>query len=88
MKFVTLHVTVEITRTTTFEDYAPDLEWTRLWKKIVDIFDTIDRLEELFSGLDVSYLRQVQQQQLILNLKRYAWSLQNLIIQKYGSENQ
>jgi hypothetical protein len=81
-------VTIEISGRTAFEDYAPDPEWTALWKKIVDIFDTIDHLEELFTGLDVSYLRQVQQQQLILNLKRYAWSLQNLIIQRYGSDQQ
>ena len=68
----------------TTENYSVDSDWAPLWRRIVEIFDTIDKLDLLFSGLDVSYLRQVQQQQLILNLKRYAWSLQNLIIQRYS----
>ncbi|MFX0076748.1 MAG: hypothetical protein ACFE96_14995 [Candidatus Hermodarchaeota archaeon] len=61
-----------------------DEEWERDWKCIVDIFDTIDRLENLFTSLDVSYLREIQQKVLLLNLEKYAWSLQNYIIEKYS----
>ena len=63
-----------------FQDY----EWKNDWKIIVKIFDTIDNLKSLFKQLDVSYLREVQQKIMILNLKKYAWSLQNFIIQKYS----
>jgi hypothetical protein len=63
-----------------------DEEWERDWKNIVEIFDTIDHLEELFKNLDVTYLREIQQKVLLLNLEKYAWSLQNYIIQKYSRE--
>ncbi|MBD3253661.1 MAG: hypothetical protein GF383_01130 [Candidatus Lokiarchaeota archaeon] len=63
-----------------------DKEWARDWNVIVEIFDTIDRLEEQFKKLDVSYLREVQQKILILNLEKYAWSLQNYIIEKYSEK--
>jgi len=63
-----------------------DVQWSQDWKAIVDIFDTIDRLETLFKTLDVSYLREVQQKILILNLQKYAWSLQNYIVEKYSNE--
>jgi len=63
-----------------FQDY----EWKNDWKIIVEIFDTIDNLKSLFKQLDVSYLREVQQKIMILNLKKYAWSLQNFIIEKYS----
>ena len=63
-----------------------DLEWANDWKTIVGIFDTIDRLKSLFEGLDVSYLREVEQKILILNLEKYACSLQNYIIMKYSKE--
>ena len=63
-----------------------DVQWSQDWKAIVDIFDTIDRLEALFKTLDVSYLRDVQQKILILNLKKYAWSLQKYIVEKYSTE--
>ena len=61
-----------------------DEEWERDWKCIVNIFDTIDHLESLFKSLDVSYLRGIQQKVLLLNLEKYAWSLQNYIIDKYA----
>lgn len=62
-----------------------DIEWASDWEKIVSIYDAIDNIEQAFAGLSksVSYLRDLTQQQLLINLKKYAWSLQNLIIQKY-----
>lgn len=61
-----------------------DYEWANDWKVIVEIFDTIDVLKSLFNNLDVTYLREVQQKILILNLEKYACSLQNYIIEKYS----
>ncbi len=61
-----------------------DKDWEKDWKNIVDIFDTIDHLEQLFKNLDVPYLREIQQNVLLLNLEKYAWSLQNYIIEKYS----
>lgn len=61
-----------------------DEEWAKDWKNIVSIFEKIDELEKLFSDLDVSYLREIQQKVLILNLEKYGWSLQNYIIEKYS----
>ena len=61
-----------------------DKEWAKDWKTIVSIFEKIDELEELFADLDVSYLREMQQKILILNLEKYGWSLQNYIIDKYS----
>ncbi len=61
-----------------------DVEWKEDWQTIVDIFDTIDRLKKSFESLDVTYLREVQQKILILNLEKYAWSLQNYIVEKYS----
>ncbi|TFF91931.1 MAG: hypothetical protein EU543_06005 [Promethearchaeota archaeon] len=61
-----------------------DKEWANDWKTIVDIFDLIDKLKSKLQRLDVSYLRELQQEILILNLEKYAWSLQNYIIEKYS----
>ena len=63
-----------------------DFEWASDWKVIVDIFKTIDHMKSLFNELDVSYLREMQQKILILNLEKYACSLQNYIIAKYSKE--
>ena len=63
-----------------FQDY----EWKNDWDVIVGIFETIDNLKALFKNLDVPYLREIQQKMLILNLEKYAWSLQNYIIEKYS----
>lgn len=65
---------------------SQDIEWRNDWQIIVKIFETIDELKSLFKKLDVSYLREVQQKILILNLEKYAWSLQNYIIEKYSRE--
>jgi len=61
-----------------------DYEWAHDWKIIVGIFETIDKLKLMFKKLDVPYLRVLQQKLLILNLEKYAWSLQNYIIEKYS----
>jgi hypothetical protein len=63
-----------------FQDY----EWKNDWDVIVGIFETIDNLKALFKKLDVPYLREIQEKMLILNLEKYAWSLQNYIIEKYS----
>ena len=61
-----------------------DMEWAQDWKRIVDVFRAIDHFKEIFENLDVPYLRKIQQKILILNLEKYAWSLQNYIIEKYS----
>ena len=61
-----------------------DLEWSKDWKVIVEVFDTIEYLKSLFKSLDVSYLREVQQKILILQLEKYVFSLQNYIVEKYS----
>lgn len=61
-----------------------DYEWQNDWECITSIFETIDHLKSLFKKLDVTYLRKIQQKLLILNLEKYAWSLQNYIIEKYS----
>ncbi len=63
-----------------------DEEWAKDWKLIVEIFDTIDHFESLLKKLDVNFLREVHQKVLTLNMKKYAWSLQNYIIEKYSNE--
>jgi hypothetical protein len=64
-----------------------DIEWARDWEIIVEIFETIDKLKSQFDQLDVTYLREIQQNILILNLEKYAFSLQNYIIQKYSRDS-
>lgn len=63
-----------------------DNEWARDWSTIVEIYEKIDEIKKCFKRLDVPYLREVQQKILLLNLKKYAWTLQNYIIEKYSSE--
>ena len=63
-----------------------DFEWAHDWDIIVKIFDTIDNLKSQFEQLDVTYLREIQQNILILNLEKYVFSLQNFIIQKYSRD--
>ena len=63
-----------------------DDEWASDWQVIVSIFATIDKLEKQFKQLDVNYLREIQQKILILNLQKYAYSLQEYIIEKYSRE--
>jgi len=61
-----------------------DYEWANDWNIIVKLFDTVNRLKELFNSLDVTYLREVEQRILSLNLEKYVCSLQNYIIEKYS----
>jgi hypothetical protein len=61
-----------------------DYEWAHDWNTIVELFDMIRRLKELFNRLDVTYLREVEQRILGLNLEKYVCSLQNYIIEKYS----
>ena len=66
------------------EQFECQDEWSKDWKVIVEIFDTVEYLKSMFKCLDVSYLREVQQKILILQLEKYAFSLQNYIIEKYS----
>ena len=77
-----MNVTIKLHKMEQIEIH--DKEWEEDWKIIVDIFNTIDNLEQLFKNLDVPYLREIQQRVLLLNLEKYAWSLQNYIIEKYS----
>jgi hypothetical protein len=61
-----------------------DYEWANDWNTIVELFDMMSRLKELFNRLDVNYLREVEQRILSLNLEKYVCSLQNYIIEKYS----
>jgi hypothetical protein len=61
-----------------------DEEWAHDWKIINKIFENIENLKDLFEQLDVSYLREMEQKLLLLNLEKYTWSLQNYIIEKYS----
>lgn len=63
-----------------------DTEWARDWNTIVEVYNKIDELKKLFKSLDVSYLREIQQKVLILNLEKYAWTLQNYIVEKYSKQ--
>lgn len=65
-------------------DDVQDYEWANDWNTIVESFDMVNRLKELFNRLDVTYLRDVEQRILTLNLEKYACSLQNFIIEKYS----
>ena len=65
------------------EDFQ-DYKWADDWNTIVELFNMINRLKELFNCLDVPYLREVEQKILILNLEKYVCSLQNYIIEKYS----
>ena len=63
-----------------------DEEWSKDWQAIVKVYESIDKLKETFKELDVPYLREIQQKVLILNLEKYAWTLQNFIVEKYAKE--
>ncbi|MBN1214752.1 MAG: hypothetical protein JXA99_04845 [Candidatus Lokiarchaeota archaeon] len=65
---------------------SQDIEWARDWNTIVNVFNIIEELKVELTKLDVNYLRELQQKILILNLEKYAWSLQNYIIDKYTKE--
>ena len=61
-----------------------DYEWANDWNTIVELFEIVDRMKDLFNHLDVPYLREVEQRILSLNLEKYICSLQNYIIEKYS----
>ena len=61
-----------------------DYEWANDWNTIVELFDMVNRLKDLFNHLDVTYLREVEQRILKLHLEKYVCSLQNYIIEKYS----
>ncbi len=65
-----------------------DVEWAQDWKRIVAVYDAIDKLKMAFQDLeaDIPYLRVLTQQQLLLNLEKYALTLQSLIVTKYRDE--
>ena len=63
-----------------------DIEWSQDWKVIVNIFELIEDLKKQFNQLDVSYLHKLQQKVMLINLEKYAFSLQNYIIEKYSRE--
>jgi hypothetical protein len=65
-------------------DFTQDYEWANDWNIIVELFDNVKKLKELFNRLDVTYLREVEQRILSLNLEKYICSLQNYIIEKYS----
>jgi hypothetical protein len=69
-----------------FQGLKNDVEWAEDWRHIVGIYDAIDQLEREFEALDLDYLREIQQKQIILNLRKYAWTLQSYIIQKYQAD--
>ena len=65
-----------------------DVEWAQDWRKIVAVYDAIDKLKEAFAALesDIPYLRVLTQHQLLLNLEKYALSLSHMIVTKYRDE--
>ena len=69
-------------------DVKVDREWAQDWQKIVAVYDAIEKLEVAFADLEpeLTYLRILTQKQLILNLEKYAWSLQALIVSKYRED--
>jgi hypothetical protein len=62
-----------------------DQEWADDWAKIVDIFKTIDHLDRIFSSMEssVTELRALTQKKIIIELKKYAFSLSRYIAEKY-----
>jgi hypothetical protein len=65
-----------------------DREWHDDWAKIVEIFKTIEHLEQIFDsfGSSISVFRDITQKKMILDLKKYAFSLGKYIAEKYGDE--
>ncbi|HMF31330.1 MAG TPA: hypothetical protein VKK79_07950 [Candidatus Lokiarchaeia archaeon] len=72
----------------TAQEVKVDREWAQDWLRIVAVYDAIEKLETAFADLEpeLTYLRVLTQKQLILNLEKYAWSLQALIVSKYRED--
>ncbi|MCP4760292.1 MAG: hypothetical protein GY870_00830 [archaeon] len=64
-----------------FEEW--DNEWASEWYQMTEIFDSIDYLKEKFKLIEVPYLLEIAQKQIILNLEKYAGLLNKVIIEKY-----
>ncbi len=60
-----------------------DEEWAQEWYKISDLFDKIDQIKEVLGEFEVPAAYKLSQQQVILNLERYAFSLSKIIARKY-----
>ena len=71
---------------TTVFDETWDEEWHKDWRSITEIFDTIDYLEQLFDGIEVSKLRRLTQEKMILDLRKYSYSLTKVIREKYSED--
>jgi hypothetical protein len=65
-----------------------DKEWHDDWAKITEIFNTIDHLERVFNSFDssISVFRELTQKKIIIELKKYAFSLSRYIAEKYAYE--
>lgn len=63
-----------------------DKEWAKDWKTIEEVYELIEKLEKKFDDLNVTYLRDLTQKSLILNLKKYAWTLKGVILERYGDD--
>ncbi|MHA1341472.1 MAG: hypothetical protein ACTSRZ_16250 [Promethearchaeota archaeon] len=63
-----------------------DKEWAKDWKTITELYKLTEKLKDLFNELDVGYLRKLTQDSLVLNLKKYIWSLKGYLIEKYGED--
>lgn len=64
-----------------------DEAWARDWQAVTEVFEAIDGLKHAFEKLDTNYLMKLTEKQLLLNLKRYAWTLQNVFIERYKDED-
>jgi len=62
-----------------------DYEWKNDWIKIENVFNKIEELNKIFKSLNVNIAMELSQKILILNLKKYAYSLQHIIIDKYSN---
>lgn len=66
-----------------------DREWHDDWARIVEIFRTIEHLEAIFNSMEnsVSAMRDLTQKKIIVELKKYAFSLSRYITEKYAHES-
>lgn len=66
-------------------DVLPEDEWARDWLAITDLFAGVEFLTQVIGLLDLSYVLRLGADQVLTALRRFAWSLQHHIVQKYGS---
>ncbi len=60
-----------------------DADWALEWYKIEQLFLRIDQLKGILNDINVPTMYRISQEQVILNLERYAYSLSNFIANKY-----